>query len=736
MSASNTKKLKALKQKRNGYRSNAVKYISKAQDVIKQDLESDPRETYKIHAQLKDLQSKLDNFNNQIIDLTPEDAVEEEIKAFNTFMIELNEISVDLEVLHNAMLEIKLLQENQNRYNNTTDNDTLNANQGHGASIRLPKLEIPKFNGDPLLWQEFWDIFESTVNNNTRLVPVDKFNYLKASLIGEAKDSITGIAITNLNYNVAIEILKNRFGRNQTVIHAHFLELFQLETVVNSHGPQLRQMFDVCEKHIRSLGALGVREDQFGMVFVPLILSKLPGDIVIELNRKNSCLDWTLRQLRKLLEGEILARELLSKRLGDNIIMNKIRNSVPLQENQNNLTTTQSLFVNSKPNFPCVFCNGNHFNDECTEFTNVSARKAQIFDRCFNCLRKGHDVPNCQRQKPCYHCKQIKSHHSSLCLNKFDKVNYENTLAQTPKESEIDMSDTTTMLAHGSQVLMQTATANCLNQNGEGHLTRLVFDSGSSRTFITQDLCENLHLKPHRYEIINLATFGSNRTQEIKSAVVSIKVQLKNRQFITIEANVVPTISCPVHMPRIHIDKESILNQIHLADQFLNSNNSMKIDLLIGIDYYFNIIQEQRITCKSGLVALHSKLGWILTGKFSKNTPETNQHSLLISESNHKHKMTNFIKAKGLDQNKVFSLKYEQKKIRRNEKCKTEDVYKLKPKPSNATYWKVQKSSLPKEDYDNLNEKINLKSHKLIQNRKHNITRMQPQDVAKSGKYI
>ena len=50
----------------------------------------------------------------------------------------------------------------------------------HGAKLRLPKLSLPRFNGDLMKWPTFWDSYESAIHNNDELTEVDKFNYLNA----------------------------------------------------------------------------------------------------------------------------------------------------------------------------------------------------------------------------------------------------------------------------------------------------------------------------------------------------------------------------------------------------------------------------------------------------------------------------------------------------------------------------------------------------------------------------
>ena len=43
-----------------------------------------------------------------------------------------------------------------------------------GQLIRLPKLQLKKFSGDPKLWQEWWDSFEATVHVNVQISNVEK----------------------------------------------------------------------------------------------------------------------------------------------------------------------------------------------------------------------------------------------------------------------------------------------------------------------------------------------------------------------------------------------------------------------------------------------------------------------------------------------------------------------------------------------------------------------------------
>ena len=92
------------------------------------------------------------------------------------------------------------------------------------VAVKLPKLELPTYNGDKIKFKEFWDAFEATVHKNMKLSNIEKFNYLRSRLTGPANLAISGLSLSNENYDVAITILRDRFGDTQSVINKHYVE--------------------------------------------------------------------------------------------------------------------------------------------------------------------------------------------------------------------------------------------------------------------------------------------------------------------------------------------------------------------------------------------------------------------------------------------------------------------------------------------------------------------------------
>ena len=103
-------------------------------------------------------------------------------------------------------------------------------------TIKLPKLEIAKFGDDPTTWQQFYDSFTAAIHNSVSLTKVEKFNYLRSFLVDEALHCISGLPLTNDNYENALKLLKDRYGNNQVIISAHMNVLVKLPKKKRRHS--------------------------------------------------------------------------------------------------------------------------------------------------------------------------------------------------------------------------------------------------------------------------------------------------------------------------------------------------------------------------------------------------------------------------------------------------------------------------------------------------------------------
>lgn len=153
---------------------------------------------------------------------------------------------------------------------------------------RLPKITLPRFNGEVTKWSTFWDSFNSAIHTNTDIANIDKFNYLKSLIEGPAARAIQGLTLTNDNYEAAVKILKERFGKRQQIVSAHMDELLKIPNCSNDKSHSLRLVYDKISVHTRGLATLGIPADQYGSLLIPVIMSKLPNEIRLQIARKST----------------------------------------------------------------------------------------------------------------------------------------------------------------------------------------------------------------------------------------------------------------------------------------------------------------------------------------------------------------------------------------------------------------------------------------------------------------
>ena len=129
-------------------------------------------------------------------------------------------------------------------------------------------------------------------------------------------------------------------------------------------------------------------------------------------------------------------------------------------------------------------------------YATVEARKQRIKGNCYLCLKSTHQASGCQQRARCFYCHQWNRHHRSICPKQFEDVHREssNLNKELPEQSE-KVNTENSLISSGEMVLMQTAKADTKNPvNGIKQNARILLDSGSQRTYITESLAKRLNL--------------------------------------------------------------------------------------------------------------------------------------------------------------------------------------------------------------------------------------------------
>lgn len=124
--------------------------------------------------------------------------------------------------------------------------------------VKLPKLDVPVFNGNILNWTTFWEQFCISVHDRSTLSQAEKFVYLQQALSkGTAKSSIDGLAQSGENYSEAVACLKARYNRPRLIHKAHVKMILDAAPLKDGNGKELRVLHDTVQQHVRALKSMG-----------------------------------------------------------------------------------------------------------------------------------------------------------------------------------------------------------------------------------------------------------------------------------------------------------------------------------------------------------------------------------------------------------------------------------------------------------------------------------------------
>ena len=115
---------------------------------------------------------------------------------------------------------------------------------------KLPKLELPKFGGKVPDWNSFRDLYNFSIHTNPTIAKVNKFSYLQSLLEGQAAQAIKGLTLTVTNYDAAIAILRDQFGKTQPTIAAHMDEILKIQACTVRKISQLRYVYHDISVHV------------------------------------------------------------------------------------------------------------------------------------------------------------------------------------------------------------------------------------------------------------------------------------------------------------------------------------------------------------------------------------------------------------------------------------------------------------------------------------------------------
>ena len=630
--------LKKKKKIRRGHKGYVTKTLERIQSLLDR---FEPTvvnllKTYRIA--LEEKLKILGSLDDEILGLLKEDQIEEEIEETGNFRESIHEMMVKIDEV--LLAEVENNSDKSNSPSVTSDSFSY----GLGVKAKLRKISLKRFHEDPMLFSPFWDSFVSAVDKNQALSDVDKFNYLKTLVEGTAAAAIRGLPLTADNYEAAKHILKKRFGQPQVIINAHMEGLVKIAAVASdSNLKRLRELYDQVEAHIRALQAIEVESESYGKLLIPLLMEKLPANLRLIISRSIDKDEWDLGVLLRAFDNEIEARErceLIGNNLSE-LAVTPVKSNVGRFIKGRSFPSTASALVtqSEEKSVSCTYCRQRHPSARCTTITDIGARRNLLKQqgRCFLCLRCSHLARNCPSSSTCHDCSG--NHHVSICGNAKCTTSRQeggsaiSTEVSDRRQDQERKSLTTVYVDSNTSVLLQTAIGevSSVNQPHIGLTMRILFDSGSQRSYMTEHARNKLNLSAVKTEKFLIKTFGQENEQLKECDVVEFCVKGLGVDSSTVQmtAHVVLLICSPLKDQSIQLTQQSYehLVDLELADCPAVDCGS-EVDILIGNDIYWCFFTGDLKRGEFGPVAMKTTLGWVLSGPLPKELSSESEVNL------------------------------------------------------------------------------------------------------------
>ncbi len=145
---------------------------------------------------------------------------------------------------------------------------------------RYKKVEPRKFHGDPAEFPRWMSSFMSNINSDRKMPAQMKLDQLLAAVEGPPKGAVQGLTYTAASFQIAIDILTERFGQVHLIVESLQNQLLSLQ-LVSTRAVDLRIFFDKLNVIIRQLADVDGASAQNGMT-CQLIIGKLPSRVFDE----------------------------------------------------------------------------------------------------------------------------------------------------------------------------------------------------------------------------------------------------------------------------------------------------------------------------------------------------------------------------------------------------------------------------------------------------------------------
>ncbi|XP_073841335.1 uncharacterized protein [Musca autumnalis] len=514
-----------------------------------------------------------------------------------------------LDLLH---IENQKLEKSQQK--SAVDKNTSNTTS---FSIKIPPCDTELFNGGYEIWPSFRDMFTAIYIKHSELSPAQKLFHLRAKTRGEANIIVKRFPLTDDNFQLAWDALRQRYENKRILINHQLRKIFEIDNVPSEKGKSLRNLqytVNNCLSVLRTYNISVISWDPILVYWVSL-----------------TAWENSLSNHKEMPSWDQLD-EFISKRL------NMMESISDMRKPSTNTGSYRVNTYNAKidsPHKACKACHQDHTLRACSKFRSwsLSQKRKFVSDNkiCDNCLSYGHISKKCKSKFVCQTCKQ--QHHTllhpdggnHLTLNSegprsasYHIETYDNEL---PTTSAAAYSNTLNIQNHFSQSGQKTVLPTALvdiEHQGICFTIRAFIDQGSQESFVANRIVKRFGIPTKKSHTIISGLGGTVLDNSSKTCELTLKSR-KSDFKVTASAIVISNLNHLMPASPTAIHDFTHLKSLELADP--NFFKPAPIDLLIGSDILPAIIKPGLQKNVSGnLLAQNTELGWIISGKPASNT--------------------------------------------------------------------------------------------------------------------
>lgn len=239
----------------------------------------------------------------------------------------------------------------------------------------LPRISLPQFSGDYPSWRSF-HLFSSMVVNNSELMDVERMQYLKFCLSGEAARLVINLSVSGDSFAIAWETLIVRYENKRLLISSQLDKLYSIKLFKTKSARSLSFLLATITESLGALCALGCATDQWDPILLHQLVRLLDSETreAWEFMLSSSTSYLKFSKFKNFLIGRIRTLESLESFFSFNPSQWKDRSfRFPLKTDLHARSLTAAT-SKTADGMTCHFCGSSHFPSSCPDYSTFSVQ--------------------------------------------------------------------------------------------------------------------------------------------------------------------------------------------------------------------------------------------------------------------------------------------------------------------------------------------------------------------------